>query len=261
MAMDPRNPYAAPSVPVADLSQQGDDGQFVEGGRTVPSGNGWEWIVEGFNLFKMNPGIWILNLIILFGILIVLAIIPVVGNLAINLLYPVFGAGLMLGCHALDHNEALEVAHLFAGFKEKTGSLVLVGLLYLVGVVVIVLVVGLFFGFSLFASMLTAGHGNFNPMMLLLAVLIAMALSIPLVMAIWFAPALVVFHDLQPIDAMKQSFMGCMKNIVPFLVYGIIGFVIGIIALIPAGLGWLVWGPTVVASIYASYRDIFIEVA
>ena len=58
---------------------------------------------------------------------------------------------------------------------------------------------------------------------ILLMVLVVMALSIPLAMAIWFAPALVVFHDLQPLDAMKQSFAGCLKNIVPFLVYGIIG--------------------------------------
>jgi hypothetical protein len=41
------------------------------------------------------------------------------------------------------------------------------------------------------------------------------------------------------LDALKQSFTGSLKNIVPFLVYGI-GFVISIIATIPAGLGWLV---------------------
>jgi uncharacterized membrane protein len=60
-------------------------------------------------------------------------------------------------------------------------------------------------------------------------------------------------------DALKQSFSGCLKNIVPGLVYGIIGFVIGIIAFIPLGLGWLVWAPTLVASIYTGYRDIFIR--
>ncbi len=47
-------------------------------------------------------------------------------------------------------------------------------------------------------------------------------------------------------------------EIVPFLAYGIIGFVFGLLATIPFLLGWLVWGPTIVGSVYAGYRDIFV---
>jgi uncharacterized membrane protein len=93
----------------------------------------------------------------------------------------------------------------------------------------------------------------------MLGLLVALGLSVPLVMAMWFAPALIVFHDLKPMDALTQSFQGCLKNIVPFLVYGIITFVIGMLASIPAGLGWLIWGPTLIGSIYAGYRDIFLQ--
>ena len=262
MAIDPKNPYAAPTAPVADISQAAEAGQLVEGGRAVPSGNGWTWIVDGFDLFKLNPGIWILNLVILLGIMIVLSVIPLAGSVVLNLLYPVFSAGLMLGCRALMRNEPLEIAHLFAGFKEKTSELVMVGLLYLVGILAIGFVVALFVGFSVLSVMFSSrGMGSFNPATLLLGILVMAALMIPLLMAVWFAPALVVFHDLKPIDAMRQSFQGCLKNVVPFLVYGIIGLVLGILAFIPLGLGWLVWGPTVVGSIYASYRDIFLESA
>jgi hypothetical protein len=253
-----KNPYAAPSAPVADLSRTADDGQLIEGGRAVPAGDGWQWIVDGFNLFKLNPGVWILNLIILLAISFALAFIPIIGPLATNLLYPVFVAGLMLGCHALTHNEPLEVAHLFAGFREKAGPLIMVAVLYLVGAVVIVGVVSVGFGFSMLGVMFGGGAKGINVAAILLMLLVMMALFIPLLMAIWFAPALVVFHDLQPLEAMKQSFSGCLKNIVPFLVYGIIGFVIGILATIPFGLGWLVWGPTIVGSVYAGYRDIFV---
>ena len=253
-----KNPYAAPSAPVADLSRTAADGQLIEGGRVVPAGDGWQWIVDGFNLFKLNPGVWILNLIILLAISFVLAFIPIIGALATNLLYPVFVGGLMLGCHALTHNEPLEVAHLFAGFREKAGPLIMVAVLYLVGAVAIVGLVSVGFGFSMLGVMFGGGAKGINVAAILLMLLVMMALFIPLLMAIWFAPALVVFHDLQPLEAMKQSFSGCLKNIVPFLVYGIIGFVIGILATIPFGLGWLVWGPTIVGSVYAGYRDIFV---
>ena len=262
MAVDPSNPYAAPTAPVADVASEAEAGRFVPGGRAVPSGNGWQWIVQGFALFQLSPWIWIVNLVILLGIMLVLAVLPIVGNVALNLLYPVFGAGLMLGCQALTQGEPLEIAHLFAGFKDKTGDLVIVGLLYLVGVLAIAFVTALLAGLSMVNLLFsTRAMGSFNPTALLLALLVMAALMIPLLMAVWFAPALVVFHDVKPLEAMRQSFQGCLKNLVPFLVYGIIGLILGILATIPLGLGWLAWGPTAVASIYASYRDIFLESA
>ena len=79
------------------------------------------------------------------------------------------------------------------------------------------------------------------------------------VMAVWFAPALVVFHEFGPLAAMKQSFSGCLRNIPAFLVYGLIGMLLAILASIPAMLGWLVLGPVFTGSLYASYRDIFLK--
>jgi len=256
---DQKNPYAAPSAHVADVSQTIDDGELIDGGQTVPAGNGWQWIADGFALFKMNPGIWILNLIILMVIFVALALIPFIGTLATYILFPILTGGLMLGCHALEHSEPLEVGHLFAGFREKAGPLAVFGVLYLVGLVAIVLIASVFFGFGIFGALFMGSKPAMSALMLLLMLLVVLGLSIPLVMAIWFAPSLVVFHDLQPMDALKQSFSGCLKNIVPFLVYGIIGFVISIIASIPFGLGWLVWAPTVIASAYTGYRDIFVR--
>jgi uncharacterized membrane protein len=90
-----------------------------------------------------------------------------------------------------------------------------------------------------------------------LALLVVLALAVPLYMALWFAPSLIVFNQLKPVDAMKASFFACLKNIVPFLFYGIIMIVLCIIAAIPFGLGFLVLGPVAIASIYAGYRDIF----
>jgi uncharacterized membrane protein len=76
-------------------------------------------------------------------------------------------------------------------------------------------------------------------------------------MALWFAPALVVLRGMAPIEAIKESFLGCLKNVLPFLVYSIVLMVLGIVAAIPLGLGWLVLGPTLIASVYVSYRDIY----
>jgi uncharacterized membrane protein len=256
------NPYATPKAAVADAAPA-PQGNFVPGGRGVSAGRGWDWIVGGWNLFKKQPGIWIGLILVAVIIFFVMAIIPFIGSLALMVLGPVFGAGIMLGCRALDEGRELEIGHLFAGFKDKFGTLATVGALYLAASVVIALVVGLVFGAGMFA--LLAGSGG-EPgagaaagaiMGSLLMVLVMLALMLPVAAAVWFAPALVVLNDRGAVEAMKESFFGCLKNILPMIVYGVVLFVAAILAAIPLGLGWLVLGPVMAGSIYASYRDIY----
>ncbi len=78
-------------------------------------------------------------------------------------------------------------------------------------------------------------------------------------MAYWYAPALVVFRNDEPLAAMKASFDACLVNMMPMLVYSLLGLVFAIGASIPFGLGWFVLGPVFAASVYASYKDIFGE--
>jgi uncharacterized membrane protein len=56
---------------------------------------------------------------------------------------------------------------------------------------------------------------------------------------------------------MKASFRACLRNIPPFLVYGVVGVLLAIAASIPLGLGWFVLAPMAAASVYASYVDVF----
>lgn len=235
-------------------------GEFVAGGRALEAGRGWEWIAQAWGLFKKQPGVWIGLVVILLVIFIVLALIPLIGSLATIVLGPVFMGGIALGARAQDSGGELAIGHLFAGFQERFGPLVLVGVLYLVASVVIALVVGLLTGASLFGMMGGTAPDTMPPgaiLTLLLAFLIMLALMVPVFMAIWFAPALVAFHGKDAVAAMKESFSGCLKNIVPFLIYGLVMLVFSILASIPFGLGWLVLGPVLAASVYTGYKDIF----
>jgi len=233
--------------------------ESVMGGRAVGAGQGWTWIAEGFGLFKKAPGIWIALVVILFVILMVLAFIPLLGVVATFLIMPVFVGGLLLGCRALEGGGELEVAHLFAGFKAHTGNLIVLGALAIAGWIVVMLPVVVIGGAGAFLAALRGDAAGVAALggSFMLAWLVALALSIPIYMALWFAPALVVLRGMAPIEAIKESFLGCLKNILPFLVYSIVLMVLGIVAAIPLGLGWLVLGPTLIASVYVSYRDIY----
>lgn len=256
------NPYATPKAAVAD--EPVPQGEYVPGGQTVAASRGWSWIADGWTIFKAAPGLWIGIIVVFVLILFALALVPFVGFVGQYLLLPVFMGGIVLGCRAIEDGSGLEFNHLFAGFKDRAGTLVAVGALYLAGFVAVMVVVMLIFGAGIAAMFIGGGQ---QPDMaqagaaigILLAVLVAIALSLPLVMAVWFAAPLVMFHNLGAVEAMKASFTGCLRNVVPFLVYGVVGMVLSVLATIPLGLGWLVLGPVFAATVYTGYRDIYLK--
>jgi hypothetical protein len=250
------NPYQAPQAHVADASTG--DGNLVEDPKTVDAGRGLAWLSEGWALFKQAPAIWIAITVIAGVAFIVLALIPMLGQLVSPLLSVIVGGGIMLGCRALDRGEPLTIAHLFAGFQSHLSPLLVIGALYLAGMFVIVFVAAAFTGGAAFA--LWRGGPDIGTAIgsMLLVILIVLLLMIPLLMALWFAPALVVLHDVAPVEAMKRSVHGCLRNLLPFLVYGLVAFILGVLASIPFALGWLVLLPVLAGSAYASYRDVFL---
>jgi uncharacterized membrane protein len=76
-------------------------------------------------------------------------------------------------------------------------------------------------------------------------------------MATQFAPMLVIFGKMMPVPAMKTSLRAFLRNIVPLTVYGAMLLPFALLASLPMMLGWLVLMPIVIASMYATYRDLF----
>ena len=233
-------------------------GTFVAGGRAVDAGRGWAWIADGWGVFKKSPGLWIGMIVVLLLIFFALSLIPLIGMVAATILQPVFGAGLMIACRKIDVGEPPLFSDLFAGFQTQFGRMATLGALYLAGTVVMVGAGVLVGG----VGILSLGAGSPGPeaaSAFLLAALVIMALAVPVAMAFWFAVPLALFNEQGPVDALKSSFTGCLRNIVPFLLYVVIGIVLAFVASIPFGLGWLLLGPVFVASIYTGYKDVYLS--
>ncbi|HUL95394.1 MAG TPA: BPSS1780 family membrane protein [Usitatibacter sp.] len=256
---DRDNPFAPPRAAVLEAASPL-AGELVAEGQKVAASRGVAWLAEGWEGFLRAPGMWLATCLVFGVIWIVLSFLPLL-NLVSGILGPVFLGGIMLGCDKLRQGHALELSDLFSGFQRNAGGLLLVGLLYLVGWFLIMafvgigmaVVVGVAFSPNDLRGLVTAG-----PAILLIA-LVAVGLSMPLIMAIWFAPALVVFHELQATAAMRASFSGCLRNMGPFLLYGLVSLVAAIVAILPVGLGLLVLFPVIWGSMYAGYRDIFVR--
>jgi len=241
--------------------------RLVMPGRHVDAGRGASWIGEGWRLFVRAPLMWIISIVVLFIVAIVMNFIPILGGIVFQVLQIVFWAGFIAACRSLEKGGEFELEHLMAGFKRNFGSLVLVSIIFMVlGLMIAAVYFGLI-GFSVMGAALSGDAEAVQRALLnsiglaVVGALIAFAIAVPVFAAMWFAPALIFMHGVPPLEAMKASLGASFRNFIPFLVYGVIMFVLAIVAMIPFGLGMLVYVPLTIASAYASYRDIFTEEA
>jgi uncharacterized membrane protein len=237
-------------------------------GMHVGASRGVHWWTEGWRLFVASPWIWILIAVLYFALMAGLAFIPFIGQIASTLLLPILGGGVLMGARAQDRGEDLGVAHLFACFQHRAGPLVILALIYFAGWFVIwllgaAMLIGVA-GFGALGAILSGDPAQVGAAALaafglaaMVVLLLAALLAVPLLMAWWFAPALVIFRNDEPIAAMKASFFASLDNVGAFLVYSLVGLALAVLASIPFGLGWLVLAPVYGASSYASYVDVF----
>ena len=262
------NPYSVEPTTNHDLApddviSNGNGIEFHPDGRSVSSGNATAWYGKGFEHFKANAGTWIGMVLVFAVIALVLNIIPLIGGLIMNILFPVFFGGFMLACHAYDQGKPVQFDALFEGFKDKFGSLAILGLIWMIIGLVVFAIFGVlaavFVGGAFVSGAMTGSAGlmGLGIGMIFLFLFVGLLVGIPLMMAIWLAPALVVFHNVAPLDALTKSFKASLKNFGAYLIFFILYFVFSILATIPLGLGWFVWGPTLIAAMYCAYRDIF----
>jgi hypothetical protein len=242
--------------------------------RTVAAINGWRWIVAGMQLFRRDPAQWLLLIGTLFVASRVLFLIPLVPLLAI-LVAPHFLAGLAHGAQALEQHKPLRNGYLFSGFLRNAAPLAIIGGISLLGQLLTLMVIISVAGdtFNDVARNMAGGAASPESMAAvqaaaprrMIAMLAGFSVSLPLMMATWYAPLLVFFDDVKPAAALYLSLLACVRNMMPLLVFSValmvpmfvftrVGLVLGQIDL---GL-WLL-APLIVPSIYASYRDLFVH--
>jgi hypothetical protein len=232
--------------------------------RDLPAAQGWYWVRDAFKLFAKSPALWIALVVVLLIIWLVSAIVPIVGQLAVGVLYPVFVAGLMAGARKVEKEGELELADLFSAFRENWKPLATVGLISLV---MSLLVGGLMLLMGYKEPPMPAAGQSPDVAALMeylntiaLPMLVGLLLLVPVQMALWFAPPLLMFNKgMSAIDAIKWSFYACIANVMPFLIYGLV--LTGLFMLLPFTLflGMIVLIPVMLLTIYTSYKAIFDE--
>ncbi|MBI3376156.1 MAG: hypothetical protein HY017_30925 [Betaproteobacteria bacterium] len=248
----------------------------------LPARRGYAWVVEGFGLFRVAPLAW---LALVFGYWIamtVISFIPFVGVVAASVLVPAFSVGFMTASRAAENRLPLEFSNLGAGFRNHAGAQIALGAVYFAAIAALLAATALSDDGTLARWMSTGERPSAEKLAseeFMRALVVSAVLYVPVMMAFWFAPVLVAWHGLSAAKALFFSFFACLINWRAFLAYGV-GAAIALFVL-PAGVALvammlsageartallsvmfpflLMLLPTLFASFYASYRDIFGE--
>jgi hypothetical protein len=247
----------------------------------LPALRGAQWLREAYGMLSLARLQWLTLLLLYYLILGVIDFIPYLGQIAAPILKPVFAVGFLAAAWAQERGEAPQPKQLFVGFRSNLWALVPLGVVLLLGVTLAVLGTALVDGGKLLDAL--SGKIKFDDALVAdeqvqLAMMFAAACALPVMLALWFAPALVVFQDCSAWTALRTSLAAALANWKSISVYGLLVFFYGgvvpgiattvIALLVPSSLAFTValivllpylflFIATLHISDYVSYRDIF----
>lgn len=241
---------------------------------------GQAWLLEGFRLFHRQPLIWFLTLFAYWAGLVIIAMIPVLGLILPLILSPGLSFGFIALARAVDRRDLPMPLLLLSGFRSaKAKPLLQLGVVYFFCLLGVLGVAWLFDG-GLGAAVSDTPADLSDPEVALgaslrLGLLVALVAYIPVLMAFWFAPQLVVWNSYAPAKALFYSFFAVWRNRWAFLRYTLAwALLIAFISLVVSFFGEMLGAePRMIftalmpislvliavaqGSFYASTRDIF----
>ena len=245
--------------------------------RIVSTPQGARWLADGWRLFRVAPLGWLALVFAYWLLMTVVSIVPLAGVAAASVLVPAFSVGFMAAARAATHRGPLELGLLFDGFRHHLRSQLILGVVYFASLGALLAATALADGGALAGWMLAARRPPDDVLQseeFFAALACAAALYLPVLMMFWFAPPLAAWHGVGPAKALFFSFFACLMNWRAFLAYGaatalvvlVLPFaaltVLLLFSLKVAAMSLvfpllLVLLPTLFASFYASYRDVF----
>ncbi|MCF8149337.1 MAG: hypothetical protein K9K30_05965 [Burkholderiaceae bacterium] len=241
--------------------------------RRLPARHGVFWLVAGFALFRRHPPLATAITFAYLLTVIVVNMIPKIGPFLLPLLLPTLTVMLANGCRAIERGQIFTSETLIEGIGAQRDGLARLGGLHLLGSSLLVLA-----GFALGEPInIRDGLSEEETLALINDMAVILLMASPLLMAFWFAPLLTAWNGVSAGKSLFFSFVASWRNWRAFVMYGLtlilVGGVIPGLILIIAGLISpalltvlsvmlrmmliFILAPTMVASVYLSYRDVF----
>ena len=248
--------------------------------RIVGPGRGARWLGEGWRLFRGAPLAWIAAVFGYWLMMSMVSLLPFVGVVAAAVLVPAFSVGFMALARAAGKRSPVELSLLFDGFRHAPRAQFVLGAVYF-ACLALLIAASVLVDDGALARWMVSGERPSDEVLqsegFLGALAMAALLYLPVMLAFWFAPPLAAWHGIGPAKALFFSFAASMMNWRAFVAYGAVMAVVTLVVpfllvslLTLATTGGMqvpvtmlvfplliVLLPTLFASFYVSYRDVF----
>jgi len=199
----------------------------------LPALTGWLWLKQGFALFRKQPAEMSTLFMGYMFLMLVLGMIPVLGQLLPLMLVPIFSLGFLQACANIEQGKRVFPNLLLTGFRSPARNRLLqLGGLYLLAAIIAVAASSLIDGGVFWRAMSGQMELDTNAVRdsnMSLAMLFAAALYTPAAMAFWYAAPLIAWHQMGVVKAIFYSFFAVYRQGRAFLVYGLAWVAVGIL--------------------------------
>jgi hypothetical protein len=241
--------------------------------RRLPANRGVFWLLGGFALFQRNPPLLTLLTFTYLLLVVLINLIPAIGPFLLPLVLPLLTVMLGNACRSIERKGAYRPQELLRDVAERQRAIIQLGGLHLLASALIVL------ASTVLGLDLRLNENLSNEQLQDLAADLGMflILSIPLLMAFWFAPLLTLWDKVPAAKSVFFSFVASWRNWRAFAMYGlaicIVGIMLpGLILVIASAISstlvtvasvilrmmmMFVLAPSLIASMYLSYQDVF----
>ncbi|MBS0320710.1 MAG: hypothetical protein JSR18_09230 [Proteobacteria bacterium] len=211
-----------------------------------PPQQGALWLRQSFAMFRAARLPWLVLLFLYYFVILVARIIPFLAYV-LPVLKPVFAVGFLAAAWSQERGGRPRPADLFRGFRANLVALVLLGLFLMAGMTLATLATSLVDDGKLIDLFVhppaldahtdpdAAGRrveAVFADGRVQLGMMLAVACALPVLLAMWFAPALVVFQDRGALSALGTSLRAALANWRAIVTYVLCVF--ALMAVVPA---------------------------
>lgn len=217
----------------------------------ISAPTGWLWIREGFALFRRQPAEMSTLFLSYMLLMLVVGIVPVLGQVLPLILVPVFSLSFMQACANIEAGRRVTPRLLATGFRSQAlNRLLILGALYVLAATLAVAASSLVDGgtfLSVMAGKTATDARTVQESNMTSAMLAAALLYIPAAMAFWYAAPLIAWHEMGVGKAIFYSFFAVLRAAPAFLVFGLAWVLIGVVlpVLVSSILALIIGTPTV----------------
>jgi uncharacterized membrane protein len=218
-----------------------------------------DWLVWGWQAFMRTPAQWVWQALVLILVLGAIGFVPLIGWAVVIVVFPMLVGGMVYAVACQEQGQSVTVRMLFHGFSAHPAALAMVGVCHFAGALVALIIATVIGGSAALTGYLIGALAGFGLAIggVVLATVVFSVLWVIILMAFWFAPALVVMRKMEAFEAIRLSLKASFANLLPLGVLAVILYVLVWIAMLPAGLGMLVLSPVVAAALYQASKHIF----